>query len=159
MDKAIIMSTDLDILRGIESKLMGKLNLNPTFIQLESIRQAMKAFDNGGKDVDISTSITKEKVSSQIPSPNSNVLKSVRVPLAYDKNNLTWKDRVIFVVDSLGKPGVAEIITEIMRLENSRDKKFITKRVSVTITQLKGDEKIGSEKVDGKGKYYINKEI
>ncbi|MEO8771857.1 MAG: hypothetical protein ABI402_17300 [Ferruginibacter sp.] len=153
------MSTDLDILRGIESKLMGKLNLNPTFIQLESIRQAMKAFDNGGKDVDISTSITKEKVSSQIPSPNSNVLKSVRVPLAYDKNNLTWKDRVIFVVDSLGKPGVAEIITEIMRLENSRDKKFITKRVSVTITQLKGDEKIGSEKVDGKGKYYINKEI
>ena len=92
------MDNELKILKEVEAGLYAKLKANPTFIQLESLRRTIATFENGG---------------TQLSFLNNSVETGVRktktpIPAVYDPEQLTWKERVIYIVNSLGTPGVAE---------------------------------------------------
>lgn len=139
------MDNELKILKEVEAGLYAKLQANPIFIQLESLRKTIATFENG--------SIQQPAI---LTMPETEIKKTkTTIPAVYDPEQLTWKERVIYIVNSLNKPGVAEVLKEMQKLEPSVDKKFMTKRVSVTITQLKADGKLSVERVNKKGKYSV----
>jgi len=114
------MDDFLKSLKSKEKELEAKLGKSPLFIQLESLRKTIAAFESGNGHV---IEMTQNTVYA--------------IPNTYNPEQLTWKERVMFVLQKLGEVGVAEVISEINRLEPSHPKSFLDKRVGVTISQLK----------------------
>jgi hypothetical protein len=125
-----------------ERELLAKLEESPIFRQLESLRKYIASYEASGEDFSVNGH-TPQTVNQEIA-------------VTYNPNELSWKGRVKFVVSKLGNAGVADIIKEIQRLEpNAHDKAFLDKRVGVTVSQLKKDEKLGVKVVNKKNKYFI----
>ena len=134
-----------DFLKSLKSKereLIAELEASPLFRQLESLRKTITAFENNGSIVNNNAQL--------------NNAASTSAPQIYDRENFTWKQRVLFVIGKLVNAGVADIITEIQKLEpNEYTKGWLDKRVGVTVSQLKKEEKIGIKRINKKNKYFI----
>ena len=131
----------LNSLKIKEKEIRVKLEESPLFRQLESLRGTISAFESNSNS--ITTNVQK----------NENILPE---NISYDASNFTWRERVLFVVRNKELAGVADIISEIQKLEqNNYTKAFLDKRIGVTVSQLKRKGELDS-KVDGKkNKYFI----
>lgn len=133
------MEDHLKILKDIERSLVEELEQTPAFVRLESIRHSIATFESGsfhvnGKDVTMTLK----------PSP------------AYNPAEMSWTERILYVIRKYGSASVGEIIAEINKLEpNAHEKAWLDKRVGVTVSQLKKKGKIVVRKVNKKNKYYI----
>lgn len=134
------MDEFLNSLKIKEKELKLKLEESPLFRQLESLRNTIAAF--GG---------------SNGLSHNGNSTDNPTIPRPiYDSVNFTWRERILYIIKDFGQAGVAEIISAIQNLEpDVFTKAFLTKRVGVTVSQLKSKGELDVRMVGKKSKYFI----
>jgi hypothetical protein len=135
------MDEFLNSLRIKEKELLEKLEGSPVFRRLESLRNTITQFEGNG----------------DISSKNGHTIETgVQSVAIYDPVNFSWRERILFVIGKLGSAGIAEIISEIQKLEpNVYTKQFLDKRVGVTVSQLKKKGTLGVKVVNKKNKYFI----
>lgn len=125
-------------LKKKEKELIVELEKSPLFKQLESLRGTIQAFESKAEG-----------------RANGQMHKIADTGAGYDSANMTWKQRVLFIIKQMGGAGVGEIIRELIKREPTHDKVFLTKRAGVTVIQLKQDKKVRVEKIDGRNKYFV----
>ena len=59
------------------------------------------------------------------------------------------------MVNKLKNAFVSDIVPELTRLGDKNEEAFLTKRVSVTASNLKRDKELGAKKVGKKSRYFI----
>lgn len=138
------MNNSLVLLKEIERDLVAKLEGLPLFIQLESLRKTIATFEVNGYKVDHThETVVKPK------------LKPAIIPTSYNAANLTWKEKVLYVIKKLGTGSMVEIVKEFETLEPKQTTAFLYKRVGVTLTRLKKDKVIQAKQEGKKSRYYI----
>lgn len=126
----------LKVLIEKEKQLQKELEGNPIFKQLETVRHTIAMFSN------------------TISSNKSTQIKAIQIPDIYNPSD-AWGKRILFVIKQLGKPYISEIIKELRRLGVTEDDKWLNKRVSVMVNQLKRAGNIDVEMNGKRGKYFI----
>jgi hypothetical protein len=153
------MDNYISTLKNIERELVAELQKQPIFIKLESLRKTIKDFEgNNGFGVEANIVLPTIGMSVELPRQYAGYgEKRMEVPLKYDPEKLTWRERVIYVVN--GKPmiGLGDIITEIGQREPRLEKKFLTKRIGVTVSTLKTDGCLDVKSEDGRYKYFVRR--
>ncbi len=137
------MDDFLKSLKVKETELVGRLEQSPLFIQLESLRKTIAAFEGGSNG------------SSVVPSNVKSIHEVDGLSSTYNPDTFTWKDRVLFIIRLKSETSLAEIVNEIKKLEPKQTNEFLYKRVGVTLTQLKAKDKILSKRVNKKFKYFL----
>ena len=132
-----IMDENIKKLKEIEKELELKLKKNPVFIQLEGIRKTIALFQTGNSE------------------NGSQFASKVEIPKSYDDENLTWKAKVLFALNKIERGFVSDIVIQLKKLGAKEDDEFLTKRVGVTISNLKADGIIDGEIIGKKGSYFI----
>lgn len=135
----IIFMEDVSLkaLLTIEKSLIAELQAQPVFLRLEAIQVAIKTFQKGNGAIE-----------------NTSTASTLNGSKTYD-SNLPWTGKVKNVIHILGEASTADIIKEIQKYEPHHEKKFLDKRVGVTLSQLKNRGMINSRQVNKKRKYFI----
>lgn len=139
------MDDFLKTLKDKEKELQAKLAADPTFQQLESIRQTITTFQGTPKIAEIQ--------SIRIPTGK------VKIPKLYDSEELTWKEKILFVINKLGQALTSEIVSELGELGEADGKEtgFLNKRVSVMLSAMKNQDGIIDSRSEGKKSVYFIK--
>lgn len=130
---------NLSALLEIEGNLVAQLSKEPIFIQLESIRNTIKTFQNGHAPAVVIEGATKVS----------------KTNLPYDAENFTWGEKIQWAVGYMGEAAPAEIVNVLIPLEPAHTKVWLEKRVGVMVSQLKKKGKLGVAKRGKKSKYFI----
>jgi hypothetical protein len=131
------MDEFLKTLRTKERELELELSLNPLFKKLEGIRSTIALFESGEVE-------NGQQPKSQLTD----------VPLEYS-DQLSWRQRLLFVVNKLKNPYSSEIIAELKKLGAKENDEFLIKRVGVMLSSMKKKRLLGVRTVGNKFKYFI----
>lgn len=131
------MDEVLKRLRDKEKELEEVLSQNPDFINLESLRVTISLFENGSSE-------NSHQTASQLND----------IPISYN-GQLSWRERLLFVINKLKSAFASEIIVELKRLGETQTDEFLNKRVGVMLSSMKKKRIIGVRTVDKKFKYFI----
>jgi len=129
-------SFDQEILSKLYERENSLINIIETSqTQLEAIRQAILGF--GGK----------------VNSKASNV-QSLIIPTEY-KTELTWTEKILFVLAKIGKGYVTDIHKELMSIDSTLDSKRAFNAITHHCSQLKSKKKLKHKEIAGKFEYYL----
>lgn len=121
-----------------EKELREQLEQTPVFKQWESVRTTISLFASG-EDTNGHSS-NGENGASEIPK-------------AYT-DELTWKQRVLFVLSKIRSGYVEDLARELIKVGMDDTEENISKRVSTTASNLPTDL-VGKQKIGKKVKYFI----
>ncbi len=129
------MDDVLNTLQEKEKELRAQLEQTPIFIQWESLKRTISLFENG-------------------QSANGGGKKKLVPPSVYT-NELTWNEKLLYVINARQNAFIADIISDLKRLGQQGTDDFLQKRVSTIASALKTRKVLGSKTVGGKEKYFI----
>ena len=140
------MSSHLSDLHRIELSLRRELEKISLFKQWESIKNSIALFNDGNAQMEI----------FPVDSIIVNAPKKIKIPMEYDENKLTWKEKILYVLSKDGQGSVDEIVTKLKELGEKVEDDSLKKRIGVTVSKMKLEDKIIDARMDGKkGVYYI----
>lgn len=134
------MNNDLKTLKEIEGRLLTEISKHPAFIKLEVIRKSISVFENGHNGNGHQSSFEAEEKGN--------------IPTEYS-SDLSWRVKILFALNRLGKAYISEIIDELKKLGETKDDDFLLKRVNVTVSNMKRNGVVGAKMVGKKGRYFI----
>ncbi len=121
-----------------EKELRLELEQTPLFKQWEGIKTTIALFQNGHEQA-----ATNEE-------------SKPKIPKTYNDSELTWKEKVLFALSKIGEGSVADMVVELKKLGAKEKDDFLTKRVGITVSNLKVKDGVVDAKMDGKkGVYFI----
>lgn len=131
------MNEFLTVLKAKEKELEAQLSQNSIFKQLEGVRTTIALFQNGTSE-----------------NGHEPTLQTIKIPAEYS-SDLTWKERVLFVLNKLNTAYVSQIVEELKRLGAKDSEEALSKRVGVTVSAMKKKKILGVKWVGKKGEYFI----
>ena len=135
------MDEHLIKLMEIEATLVTELQALPQFRKLESIRKTIGEF---------------QSMSGTVKAPDLPLIKNNSIA-TYDPCTMTWRDRVMYLLNRDGDLPISVIIKSIDKLEPSHGKDFLNKRIAVTVSQMKSKGEIIAYRKDGRFVYQAKK--
>jgi hypothetical protein len=145
------MDPHLQTLKRMENDLLIELRRMPVFIKLESLRKTIKDFESN----DAIGIAQLNHVDLRSPNLTVYAITGLNVPPVYDPARITWKERIAYILNENQPLMLSEIIRRIQQLEPKHDKKFLDKRIGVTVSHLKTEGLINAESSDGKFRYSL----
>lgn len=142
------MSDFITTLKDKERELRGELELTPIFKKWESVRSTISLFEEGQMG-DIN--VTK-------PLVLTNPRNGRKIPTEYN-TDLTWRERVLFIVNELDKPSIVEIIAKFRSYGASETDAFLEKRISTMASALKREGYLDATYSGKKAFYFIKAEV